>query len=315
MRIMKSFFLLIIIPLIATGQFTDDFKKVGSTGFAFLEIPASARLAAMGEAGITLHDLGAEGMFVNPGLLGFSSKRHSIYFSVADWLVDTQHQSLAYALSMENLGVIGINVVYLDMGSMQGTRFADPENPGSYILTDMFSADAFAAGLTYARRMTDQFSFGGTVKYVQERIYEYSADNIVYDVGIVYFTGFRSLRVGGSVQNFGVETAFIGDNFKMPITFRLGLAMEALGSYDSPNRLTVVAENVHPSNNDVRYHFGVEYTWMDMFMVRGGYKLNYDEESFTGGLGLTYTGVTLDISYTEFGRLGSVVRFSLGARL
>lgn len=315
MRLIKSFFLVVIIPLIAAGQLNDEFKKVGSTGFTFLEIPASARLASLGEAGITLHNLGAESMFINPGLLGFTDRRHTVYFSMAEWLVDTQHQSFAYALNLGNVGVVGLSVTYLDMGTMQGTRFADPENPGSYILTEKFSADAFAAGITFARRMTSQFSFGGTIKYVQESIHDYSADNMIYDVGILYFTGYRSLRVGGSVQNFGVETAFIGDNFKMPITFRLGLAMEALGTYDSPNRLTVIAENVHPSNNDVRYHFGLEYTWMDMFMLRGGYKVNYDEESFTGGLGISYTGITIDVSYTEFGRLGSVVRFSLGARL
>lgn len=314
MRVMKLLLLVMSVPLFAAGQLTTDFKKVGSTGFAFLEIPASARIAALGEAGITLHNLGAESMFINPALLGFNNRRHSVYISVAEWLVDTQHQSLAYALNLGNFGVVGLSLVYLDMGTMQGTQFADPANPGSYIVTDMFSADAYAVGLTYARRMTNQFSFGGTIKYVRENIHEYSADNLIYDVGIIYFTGFQSLRIGGSVQNFGVETAFIGDRFKMPITFRLGIAMEAIGSYDSPNRLTIIAENIHPSNNDVRYHVGMEYTWMDMFMVRGGYKFNYDEENLTGGVGLSYTGLTFDVSYTEFGRLGSVVRFSIGAR-
>ena len=61
---------------------------------------------------------------------------------------------------------------------------------------------------------------------------------------------------------------------------------------------------------------GLEYVFMDMFSLRGGYKFNYDIESFTAGLGFYYdiSGVRVkaDYSYSDMDFFDAVNRFTVG---
>jgi hypothetical protein len=60
---------------------------------------------------------------------------------------------------------------------------------------------------------------------------------------------------------------------------------------------------------------GLEYQWNKMLFLRGGYKINIDEQDFTFGAGFTVpisiAQFTLDYSFTNFSRLGSAHRFSI----
>ena len=56
---------------------------------------------------------------------------------------------------------------------------------------------------------------------------------------------------------------------------------------------------------------------MNKYFLRGGYKINYDEESlsFGGGLSTSVTNssrLVIDYSWQDFGRLESTQRFSIG---
>jgi hypothetical protein len=310
----KAILLLAVLISFVSSQ---DFKKVGTTGYVFLEIPVSARASALGDASVALFHTGADAIFINPALVGFTSKRHSFNFTFANWLADTKHQAGAYLFKLGNFGVFGVGFVRLDFGTMQGTANANPDQPGNYVITEPFSADAMAFGISYSRMLTDRFSFGGFVKYVREKIWIYKSDNFVFDVGIIYFTGFRSLRIAGVIQNFGVDSKYIGDTFKMPSVFKLGIAGEILGEHNTPTRLSISVEALHPSDSPEKLNFGVEYTFKNFLSLRGGYKFNYDEENFTFGFGLAGFNigvpVNFDFAFVNFSRLGSVLRIGIGA--
>jgi len=314
---MKKALFIIVLNFLVYFSFSQEFKKVGTTGYVFLEIPVSARSSGIGDASVALFHSGADAIFINPALAGFMTGRHAVNFTFANWLADTKHQAGAYIVNLKNLGVFGIGVVRLDFGTMQGTANANPDQPGNYIITEPFSADAMALGLSYSRMLTDRFSFGGFVKYVREKIWVYKSDNFVFDVGIVYFTGFKSLRIAGAVQNFGVDAKYIGDTFKMPSVFRLGIAGEIIGEHNTPTHLSLLLEALHPSDSPEKLNFGIEYTFKDFFSLRGGYKFNYDEENFTFGFGLRGFGagipLSLDFAFVNFSRLGSVIRIGIGA--
>jgi len=327
MKLIRLLFLLIfLIPTTAGAQ---NFSKVGTTGYAFLELPVSARTAGIGEASVALTDANADAVFINPALLGFMSHTHVAQVSFANWLAETRHEAISYAINLENIGMFGMSIVRLDMGTMQGTVNADPTRPGSYILTSTFSADAIAVGLSYARRLTDRFAFGGTVKYVREGISDvqdindasgttnYSSTNVVFDAGVLYFTGFGSLRIAANIRDFGVDSKYIGDTFKMPTALRLGAAIEIFGDAEAPQRLTATLEALHPSNHAERVNVGVEYWFQNLLALRAGYKYNYDEERLAAGIGLRWMGLgaplEFDASYTGYGHLGSVVRLTLQA--
>ncbi|CUU00577.1 hypothetical protein JGI2_00608 [Candidatus Kryptobacter tengchongensis] len=305
-------FLFLVLNLV----FSQSFKKVGTTGYVFLEVPVSPRASGVGDAGVALFHTSADAIFINPALTGFMTKKQSVNFTLANWLADVKQIASAYTVKLGNIGVLGISFVRFDFGTMQGTVNANPDQPGNYIITETFSADAFALGVSYAKMLTDKFSFGGLVKYVREKIWFYKSDNFVFDVGILYFTGFRSLRIAGAVQNFGVDSKYIGDSFKMPIMFKIGMAGEIIGEYDQPTRLSLMIEALHPSDSPEKLNLGIEYTYKNFLSFRGGYKLNYDEENFTFGFGINGSSakipVNFDFSYLNFNRLGSVIRVGIG---
>ncbi|TFG94392.1 MAG: hypothetical protein E4H13_14940 [Calditrichales bacterium] len=77
--------------------------------------------------------------------------------------------------------------------------------------------------------------------------------------------------------------------------------------------LLVAVDMIQPRDYDQQYNIGVEYGFKNILFLRGGYKLNYDEESFSLGFGLMYKNYRIDYAFSDFGDfLDSVHRFSFG---
>lgn len=313
MMILKSKYypIFILLLLLFSSTFGQEFSKTGTAGFTFLEIPVFARSSALGEASVALHDLNSSALFTNPGVLGYSDKSHSLSLSYSSWIAEIKHYSTAYSFKSD-LGVFAVGAVILDYGTMPRTIKSSGQK--FFESAGTFSANSIAVSGAYSKRLTDKFSFGVALKYVRESIDVYSADNILFDGGIIYFTGLSSLRIGASIQNFGVNSKFINDEFKMPAMLRLGLAGEIVGGYDEEYRVTLIAEALHPSDSDEKVNTGIEVAWNEMIIFRGGYKFFYDEETVSFGIGIDpklQIPMSLDFSYSDYGRLGNLLRFSM----
>ena len=305
---LKIIFTLLACSILLQAQ---DFKKTATAGFVFLEIPVSARAAGLGDASIALSDLNADAVFSNPASLGFSNKQNNLSVSYSPWIADIKHYAAAYSYN-SSIGVLGIGVNFLDYGSMPRTMRTDSKEV--YIVDGNFVASDMAIGLSYSKMLTDRFSFGLTAKYVKETIDNMSASNVLLDGGVLYYTGLSSLRIAAVIQNFGVDAKFDYKKFVMPSVFKLGLAAEVIGDFNSDYRVTTIAEFLHPRDGDERVIVGLESSWKNIITLRGGYKFFFDEDTYNFGIGinpnLSYP-VNLDFSYSNFGRLGNIVRFTL----
>ncbi len=307
---MKRFSLIVLFLLyqILSAQ---DFKKTATSGFVFLEIPVTARTAALGEASITLVDVNSDAVFSNPAALGFTNNLHSLSVSFAPYLADIKQYATSYAFNSP-IGIFGIGAILFDYGDMPKTQKVAGQRV--YEIIGNFRPQGLSLGITYSKMLTDKFSFGVTVKYVSEKIDIYSVDNFLFDGGVLYNTGLGSLRIGANIQNFGVDAQYINDPFKMPAMLRLGAAVEVLGSYQSNYRLTTIVEAVHPSDGDERLNTGLEFSWNNMIAIRGGYKFFYDEETYSFGIGLNPNlsfPMSFDFAFSNYGRLGNILRFTL----
>lgn len=302
------FLVMLTLNSIAIAQ---EFKKTATAGFTFLEIPVTARAAAMGEATIALSDNYSSSLFTNPGTLGFATSNHSASFSYAPWFADIKQLASSYAYQ-SNFGVIGVGFIMFDYGSMPRTVIASGQKV--YAVTGTFDAGSLAFGLSFSRKLTENFSFGLTLKYVQEKIDIYKATNILFDGGFLYYTGLGSFRIAGAIQNFGVNSKFINDEFKMPSLLRLGVASEVFGNDKSDYKGTIVVEALHASNNTEKVNFGGEVSWMGSLFIRGGYKFFYDEDGYSFGFGVKNSSlfpIAFDYSLSDYGRLGKISRISL----
>ncbi len=303
-----------VITLILLGtvlSFPQDFKKTATSGFVFLQIPVTARSTALGESSVALSDMGSSSVFTNPAGLGFNESDHSFSASYSPWLADIKHYAASYSIKSD-MGIWAVSALAVDYGTMPKTKKITGQKV--YEVLGDFSANAIALGLSYSRALTDKFSFGVTVKYVREGIDGYSASNVLFDGGILYYTGLKSLRIGASIQNFGVETKYINDPFKMPSVLKLGLAAELLGDMKSDYRVTGIVEALHPNDGDERMNAGLEVAWKNMLFLRGGCKFFYDEETYSFGVGVnpsTKIPVSVDFSFADYARLGNILRFTL----
>ena len=304
-------FLLVLLFTLAENVLAQEFKKTATSGFTFLRVPVSARAAALGESSIALSDLNSEGVFSNPASLAFTNQSHSFTASYSNWFADIKNFASSYSYNSP-IGVFGAGFILFDYGSMPRTVAGGGQKV--YNIIGSFDANSIAAGLTYSKLLTDRFSFGVTFKYVQEKIDVYKADNILFDGGVLYYTGFSSLRIAASLQNFGTNSKFINDVFKMPSVLRLGAAMEVIGDFSSEYRITLLTEALHPNDGDEKINVGAELSWLNIVAFRAGYKFFYDEETYSVGVGVNpklSVPVSFDFAFADYGRLGNILRFTL----
>ena len=124
------------------------------------------------------------------------------------------------------------------------------------------------------------------------------------------------------MKNFGPNIKFEDEHFPLPQTMMLGFSTDLLSGenallFDVPQqKLTLAFNMAQPRDYDQQYHTGLEYSFMEMFFLRAGYKINFDEEGLCYGAGMAWDMFRLDYSFNSFGDyLDDVHRFSFGLAL
>jgi hypothetical protein len=313
--------------------------RVGTTAAPFLKIGVGARGLAMGEAYVTQAE-DATGMFWNPaGIANIAGNQ--IVLNHYDYIADLNYEFGGFAMNVGNIGTFGLFVSYLGMPDIERTTIDFPMGTGEKV-----GASSFVAGLTYAKALTDRFLIGGNVKFVKETIWHSSAEAIAFDVGLLYRTEFKNIKIGMSISNFGTEmkmsgrdilvqhdinTAFEGNNeninahldtdsFPLPILFRVGISADiARNFFDLEQYGWIVAvDAVHHNDNYEYMNIGTEVNLYNLISLRGGYRQLLLENS-EGGLSLGF-GVQVDIMSTQleidyanidYGRLDHQNKFTL----
>jgi hypothetical protein len=329
----KTLALLLVLMLVfsAVAQ-----EKTGTAGAQFLKIGIGPRMMGMGGACVATGPADASIAFWNPaGLTRIPGG--DVFFEDNEWVAETRLMSFAGAYNFGNIGVFGLTATYLDYGDM--TRTTQDRQDGSL---GTFTASDLAVGVAYARKFTDRFSVGLRGQYIMQSIDTYDAMGWSIDIGTLYDTGFKSLRIGMAIQHFGGDMRFDGtygelqrdgsgyiitdfSEFSLPMTFRLGLAYDILEGED--HFITLGLDAIHPNDAEERVNLGLEYRMFNLVALRVGYELNYDffagtnDDSLVPGLtagvgfkvGLGRTSdIHVDAAYADLGRLGYSLRFALG---
>jgi hypothetical protein len=298
-------------------------QRAGTATAQFLKIGVGARATAMGDAFVAVAN-DASALYWNPaGITQFQT--NEVVISHTSWFLDIQHQFIGavYHLTLDD--AIGVSVTSLHMDDMQVTTEFAPRGTGNY-----FSFGDLAFGLTYSRKLTPQFSFGSTIRYVEETMDVVKMRGVVIDLGTYYWTGLGTSRFSAVVTNFGNQMSPSGSitlyggqtvgkfqEYPPPTNFKFGFAFDPIK--DETNLLTTAIQLNHPNDNSENISLGAEYGWMKTLFLRGGYKFNVEDQSFTvgGGLAATISGIALnvDYGYAAYTNLGGVHRISMNVKL
>lgn len=304
---------------------------VGTSVANFLKIGLSAKSVAVAEADITIAD-DASTLYLNPGSVSWLEKS-SATFSYVEWLVQTNLSYFSLVLPTD-YGNLGFDIAYFGSGDIKETTLLRQEGTGRVV-----SASDLSIGLVYAKNLTDRFSFGLKLKYLSENLASVSASTFAFDIGSVFVTSFlNNMKIGITLSNFGGSLRFEGNDllvtqvvpgsttnkqvpailqtnsWNLPLLFRIGISTTAL-ELDN-YKLAINYLIVDSRDYDVRHNVGASFNIYDLVTLRGGYRFNYDEATFSAGIGIKtktdFIGdLSLDYAYTDFGRLNGINQFTL----
>ena len=322
-------------PEIDQGIHPAPFEQVGNSGWQFLKLPTNARFAASGGITTVLSHGDAASALANPASIA-DVENIGVALNQMNYVVDTDYLSGGIVKNFGNWGFVGFNFVYLNYGDMVRTSIENlTDEQGQYtgqaeLRLDglgTFGAHDLAFGVSYARQITDRLQVGGTLRYISESIDDASSSNISFDIGTVYYTGLKTLRLAMVGRNFGPDAEFVTWNERiaypptkvyMPMQFQLGMAIDILEGGEANDHLwTIAAEFVHPNDGPEKVNVGTEYSFMNLLMLRGGYRFNYDEEGMTLGGGISVSMANsldflINYAYLDVGRFDTVHMFSAG---
>jgi len=205
---------------------------------------------------------------------------------------------------------VGIGVVGLYMDDLEAREGPTAEPDGHFGVFD------FAVTGTYARHLTDHFDVGGSVKYLQEKIDDETANGFAVDLGGRYrVPGYDGLSAGVAVLNLGPQMSFIEEKFDLPVMYKVGGALDV--PVESLNGDIVFSSDVVvPGEGSTKMHIGMEYEYNDMLALRFGYRTGWDNHNVSVGLGVKVRNFRLDYAVVPYySDLGDTHRVSLGVLL
>jgi hypothetical protein len=333
---------LVALALLAAGVYGQgNVAKTGTVSAPFLEIPVGAPAIGMGGAFVSLAN-DATTLFWNPAGAA-NLPMNEIVAQHTNWIAQTKFDYAALVLPMGTFGTLGLSFTSLSMSDMKVRTVELPEGTGEY-----FSAGDIAAGISYARQLSDRFAIGFTAKYVQETIWHESANAIALDVGTTFRTDLLGgLTIGASLLNFGTTMQMSGrdtrqfirldktkegsnsqipstielDSWDLPLLIQFGVSTSPVNT--DLYRWTLSVDALHPSDDYESVNVGTEFAYQKFLFLRGGYNslfLDTKEGGLSFGVGVSssplFEGVQVrfDYAFRDMGRLENIHVLSLGVQ-
>lgn len=321
--------------------FSQNVSKVGTTAASFLEIGVGAPANSMGGAFVSLAN-DASALYWNvSGVANLT--QYEVILVHTDWIADTKFDYAGLVFPLGDFGNFGFSLTSLSMGDMKVRTVEQPEGTG-----ENFSASDISIALSYARKLTDRFSIGITAKYIKQSIWHMSSSAFAVDAGTIFKTDLLGgMTIGAIITNFGTPMRLEGrdsryfirvddtkqgsndriptdvemDSWDLPLYFQIGVSTLAFQYEDY--KLTVAADALVPSNDYQSLNVGADFSFMDIFSLRGGYNslfLKDAEGGFSIGAGvnskmlLSSAVVRFDYAFRDFGKLKNVHSFSVGIK-
>ncbi len=292
-RIVAVCLFIVCMSLTAFGGRND---KAGASAAAELLIPVGPRIIALGGSSLSTVS-GIEALYWNPAGLARSPHSANAMFSHMDYIADIGVEYLALSNAFPGFGTIGFSLKALSFGDILITTEDQPDGTG-----EIASPTFVTIGGTYSRQLADRISFGVTMNLVSERMERVSASGIAFTIGVQYANvgGIDGFSLGVAVKNIGPQMTYDGNGLyragsiddalrpggfylikaasaELPSSMEIGLGYETVLDDANKLRFSGLFQNNNFSNDE--YKTGAEYTYNDMFSLRGGYNFVTAQES------------------------------------
>ncbi len=318
----------------------------GSAGFQFINLPNSARNAALGGRIISIADGDLNLALVMPSLLD-STDHDQLVFNYNGYLSDINYGTVGYAKHYQDLSTFSASLQYISYGDIVARDVSGNDlgkvSSGEY----MFSLGA-------GKAIDSMYSIGSNVKFILSNLADYNASAIALDLSGNYVSKDTYFSAGLLIRNIGtpIKKYSPNEDLSLPFGIDLGLTRKLA---KSPLRFSLTLENlqrwdltyldprfvnqVDPLTGQVveikeesqlqkgmrHVILGSEFILSDNFHLRFGYnfrrraELRYEQKPATSGiswgLSLRVSKFKLNYGRATYNHAGSTNHISMTVRL
>lgn len=172
------------------------FSQIGGTRvYSFLDIPMTARAAAVGGSNMSIWGSDINLIHSNPALLNPSMTKQ-VAFNYSNYVGDINLYNAMYAHSLKKYGTAAIDISTFNYGKFQGYDELGQK-------TTSFRANDNSINLSYAKPMADSmFNIGLTLKTIISQYDIYKSVGNAIDLGVTYHNR-KNMTVSLLVRNVG----------------------------------------------------------------------------------------------------------------
>lgn len=312
--------MMVIAVLALSMAIPSALTAVSEGALIFLLIAPGSRASGMGEAFVAQAD-DAYAAYWNPGAMAFNRKTqiagmHTNWFE-GSGLTDLYYEYLSWNQYYPEIGNVGAFIQFMNLGSQEQT-----DDQG--LSLGSFNSYDISIALAYGYQLNENWGIGTNFKFIRSDLGPATGDTDTKGVGMTFAFDFGvkvkdilayteienpyvgELAWGLTLQNFGPDVTYVDDSQKDPLSLnvRTGLSYKAWS--DELTDVTINADvnkllaDEHSlfarlatdwNDNDYIYNAGIEYTYMKLLSLRGGY-VNDSAGNIVGasyGVGIHYT--------------------------
>jgi hypothetical protein len=279
---MKKLIMAVILMLIAVNIMAE---VDGDRGFQMLRILTDAASAGQAGSGAVNSESGFN--YLDNAAAGTLTRVKAVSFSQNMWLFNTSMSNVGYRNSNGRKS-FGFAIRYLDYGTIENRTDQGTET-GEYHPMDM----NIVFNLGY--RIFSSHYLGVNLRGLYEKIDDSSATGISADLGYVYQTPIQDMKLLATVKNFGKTSKMDEEDIDLPLTMELGLSKDFDISGSRFSAETRIIEDI--DSDELRGAIGAEAQLYKRLLLRAGYKINYELETFSCGFGVRLRRVEINYSY------------------
>lgn len=304
------------------------FAQEGTNVYPFLNIPVSARQAALGGDAISIRDYDVSFSGVNPALMNLEQDK-MLSLNYSSYLADTKYGTISYVQDLEQGHLIGISAKYMDYGKM-------PRTDEAATISGEFGAMDASIGIGYAYQFEENFTIAGSASFVTSKIDNYTSMAVVGSAGVTYHNRRTNETLALIFRNFGYQFKTF-NGFREKVAFRVDLGYTRILD-EFPLAFTITAHDLQKLNISQNYNNnGQEIRWTrklidhlsigaelfpeQSFNIRLGYNVKrgnelavLEQRSFAGlsaGFGIKISSFRFDYAHVRYHNSSNVNMFGL----
>jgi hypothetical protein len=217
--------------------------QVGGKGtYQFLNLPNSARIAALGGNFLAINDDDITLTLANPSLIN-SNMHNQVGFSFVDFFTDINYGFVQYSRTFEKAGSFVGTMQYIDYG-----KFQEADEAG--VQYGYFHAGEYALNVGWGRKLTPLWAVGSNLKFIYSSLESYNSFGVAVDIAGSYFSKDELFDASLIFRNIGYQVVAYREGNHEPLPFEIQAGLSKKFEH-IPFRVSALF--THLEKWDVRY--------------------------------------------------------------